>query len=154
MNKALWLCFFFYTALLAWEDYKSGRVSLLLLLAGSLVGLGFQFIHIQQGSSLVGVLQARGLALIWGCLLLLLAKLSREAIGTGDALCFLSFAFWLDMGQMFILLLLSLLFSACAGILLIGLHKKGRKDSLPLMPFVWVSLCLYLLVMLIEPASP
>ena len=154
MNEAFWFCLFLYIGLLAWEDYKSGHVSLPLLVAGSLVGLGFQLFYTWQGNSLAAVLQARGLALVWGGLLLLSAKLSREAIGTGDALCFLSFAFWLDMGQVFILLLLSLLLSACAGIFLMGLHKKGRKDSLPLLPFVWISLCLYLLIMLLEPASP
>ena len=153
MNKALWIGFFFYTAILAWEDYRSASVSLYSLLSGTAVGLGFQIIALRQGASLPLLLLNHGPALIWGALLFFLSRLSRGAVGIGDALCFCSFAVWLDFGQLFILLFLALLFSAGTGVCLIMFGKKNRKDSLPLMPFLWAAVCLYLILFHLKPLS-
>ena len=153
MNKALWISFFFYTAMLAWEDYQSGRVNALTIAAGTAVGLGFQIVSFLQGVSLSFIILHHGPALIWGILLYALSRLSRGAVGIGDALCFCSFAVWLDTGRLFILLLLSLLFSAGTGVVLILCRKKSRKDSLPLMPFLWAAVCLQLVLFLFRPSS-
>ena len=153
MNKALWTAFFIYTATLAWEDYQSGQVNALTLAAGTAVGLGFRIVALMQGESLSFILLNHGPAFIWGVLLYSLSRLSRGAVGIGDALCFCSFAFWLDTGRLFILLLLSLLLSAGTGVILILCRKKNRRDSLPLMPFLWAAVCLQLILFLFPPSS-
>lgn len=137
MNELQWICFMVYTGFLAWEDLKTGSVSLLLIVSGALAGLGFLGLELMQGGSLQGSLAAHGPALFWGLLLLLAARLSRGAVGKGDGLCFLSFACWWNYIQLFMLLFLSLLFSALFGTLLILCKRKDRKASLPLMPFLW-----------------
>ena len=153
MNKALWFAFFIYTATLAWEDYQSGHVNALTLAAGTAVGLGFQIVDLIRGESLSNLLLIHGPAFIWGILLYLISRLSRGAVGIGDALCFCSFAFWLGTGRLFILLFLSLLLSAGTGVVMILRRQKNRKDSLPLMPFLWAAVCLQTILYLFRPSS-
>ena len=138
MTLLKWASFLLYTAVLAWEDYRSGMLDLRSIAAGALVGAAFLVLEaVGAAQGWLSILLSRGSALLWGILLLILSRLSRDALGKGDGLCFLSFAVWWGFIRVFSLLFLSLLLSALAGMGLLLLRRKKRKDSLPLMPFLW-----------------
>ena len=132
-------CFLVYSGCLALYDLKSGRIPLVLILAGGASGLLFRLAQ-WQGGEILGkeILLSYGPGLLWGLLLLLLVKPSRGSVGAGDGLCFLSFALWRDYGWLFSLLFSSLLLLALFGLLQMLKKKRDLKSSLPLLPFVWV----------------
>ena len=91
MISGQWICFMLYAGFLAWEDLRTGYISLHMILSGSLVGMGFLGMEIWAGASWETCLLTHGTALFWGILLLLASRLTRGAVGKGDGLCFLSF---------------------------------------------------------------
>ncbi len=81
--------------------------------------------------------------LLSGGLLLLLAFLSREAIGLGDAALFLVLGIWLGLWESLLLLTASLVLAALAGIFL-WIRKKSMKQAFPFVPFVLIAYVLML----------
>lgn len=132
--------FLLYTGLLARCDRQTGRIPLPLILAGCGGGLMLRAAELMSGTlSWRVLLSAYAAGAVWGVLLLLAGALARQAVGKGDGLCFISFAFWKDNAFVFTLLLLSVLLLALFGVLLMVFRKKKRDLSLPLMPFVWIT---------------
>ncbi len=143
--------FLLYTALLAREDGRTRRIPLLLPAAGSLGGLLFLAAGILRGSlSFRNLLLNYAPGLLWGILLCLLAAVTREAVGKGDGICYLSFSFWWDAAFVLSLLMLSLLFLAVAGLVIMKRRGRDRKMSLPLLPFTLTAAVLLLLRELAE----
>lgn len=71
-----------------------------------------------------------------GLLCLLLAFVSRESIGYGDGMVILCLGSYLTLAQLLELCMAALtLAGLVALVLLVGLHR-GRKTSLPLVPFL------------------
>ena len=129
--------FLLYAAVLAVLDGKKKEIPLLLPAAGALAGL-----LLRAADLINGTLTPRELlyfyapGLLFGLMLLIIARLCRGAVGKGDGLCFLSFAFWEESGFLFSLLLISVFLLAVSGLIWILAKKKDRRTSLPLMPFV------------------
>ena len=134
------IAFLLYTGLLARSDRRTGRIPLPLILAGCCGGLMLRAAELMSGTlSWRGLLSLYAAGAVWGVLLLLASVLTRQAVGKGDGLCFISFAFWKENAFVFTLLLLSVLLLALSGVLLMLFKKKKKDLSLPLMPFVWIT---------------
>ncbi len=76
------------------------------------------------------------LSLLPGLLLLLTAKLSRQAVGYGDGLVFIAAGTFLGLFATLFLALFSLILSALAGAFLMIFKKYHGKDTMPFLPFV------------------
>ena len=134
------IAFLLYTGLLARCDRRTGRLPLPLILAGCGGGLMLRGAELISGTlTWRGLLSLYAAGAVWGVLLLLASVLTRQAVGKGDGLCFISFAFWKENAFVFTLLLLSVLLLALSGVLLMLFKKKKKDLSLPLMPFVWIT---------------
>jgi len=80
-----------------------------------------------------------------GGILLLIALVSRGGMGGGDVKLAALIGFFLGWHRVLLTLFLAALFSSLAGITLILLQKKGRKDPIPFGPFLALGAVLSLL---------
>ena len=153
MSTAEEIVFLVYAGILAGQDVRTGRISVVTAAAGALCGAMMTAGSLISGTETAGpVLASHMTALIWGLGLLLLARLTRGALGKGDGICFCSFACWWDAGRVFALLLTALLLSAAAGSVYLLLKKKSMKGSLPFLPFVFAAAVILCFVSLSRPA--
>ena len=120
---------------LAVWDIRRGVLPAVLLAAGGAAGLLLRIIDLAAGTALSALAAAYLPGLAAGGLLLAAARISREAVGYGDGICFCLLAFWLPWEELFTLLLTSLALCGISG-LLAGLIRQKRIKSLPFVPFV------------------
>lgn len=152
MKAAAEILFLIYAGLLAREDFSTGRISLVMAAGGSVCGMMMTACRIMTGPEEAGTVVLSHLAaLVWGLGMLLLSRLSRGAMGKGDGICFCSFACWRNVSELFLLLLVSLFLSAVFGSVLLLLKKKGLKESLPFLPFVFAGALLLAAAALLQP---
>ena len=145
--------FLLYLGLLAHFDRKTRKIPAALILAGSGTGLLLRLLSAFRGElTPAALLWHYGTGLLWGLILLLAVRPGKGAVGTGDGLCFLSFALWQDNAFVFSLLLLSLLLLALYGLLVNPGKKERFRQSLPLMPFAWIAAAGFLITELIQEA--
>ena len=85
----VWLC------LLAAWDIRRGELPAVLLAAGGTAGLLLRITNLAAGTALSVLAAAYLPGLAAGGLLLAAARISREAVGYGDGICFCLLAFWL-----------------------------------------------------------
>ncbi len=83
-----------------------------------------------------------------GGILLLCAAASRESIGFGDGLLFVVTGIYLGLWRNLMLLFFAALLCALAGLFLVLVKKRSRKESLPFAPFVLLSDVLLLALMM------
>jgi leader peptidase (prepilin peptidase)/N-methyltransferase len=76
------------------------------------------------------------LRLVPGVVFLLLAFLTREAVGYGDGLVLLPVCLLLEMKAIMVLVMLALLLCAIISLIIMILKKGGRQTRLPFMPFL------------------
>ena len=126
---------FVWLALLAAWDIRRRELPAWLLAAGGSVGLLLRIIELASGTEFSMLAGAYLPGLAAGVLLLAAARITREAVGYGDGICFCLLAFWLPWEELFTLLLTALLFCALPG-LLIGLIRGRRVKAMPFLPFV------------------
>lgn len=77
-------------------------------------------------------------ALLGGCFLLL-ARLTKEAIGYGDGIGIAVTGIFTGGTKLLLLLTLALLLSACYGTAGLLLHKKSSSDAMPFFPFLFLA---------------
>lgn len=147
--------FLLYIFLLALADGKRRQIPLILILAGLLGGLLLRVAACLGGRiSPEESLWRYGPGLVLGLLLWLMVKVSREAIGKGDALCFISFGLWREVGFLFSLLFGAALLLSLWGLGLMLFRGKKRNLRLPLMPFAAAVALVLTLLEAIPAASP
>lgn len=113
----------------SWTDIRKRRISLLSIGIFALVGLAYQGLYKKQLSPVF-------LGLIPGFLLLTVSRISREALGMGDALLMLVLGIHLGLRDSIEVLLLALFLAAFwAGILMLICRKKGDYEF-PFVPFL------------------
>lgn len=84
---------------------------------------------------------------IWiGVFLLIVSKLSRGGIGEGDAMVYFVTGLALGFFRNLELLMLSLIFAAMTGLVMLVVKKVGRKYTLPFVPFTAVAYGMVLLL--------
>lgn len=79
-----------------------------------------------------------------GVVLLLVSLCTKESIGYGDGLMLLVLGVFCGLQKTVAILGMALVLIALAAIVLLVLHKAGRKTELPFLPFVFAG---YLLVL-------
>ncbi len=121
-------------SLLAVWDIRHRELPAFLLAAGGAAGLLLRIIDLAAGTALSALAAAYLPGLAAGGLLLAAARLSREAVGYGDGICFCLLAFWLPWEELFTLLFTALVLCALPG-LVIGLIRGRRVKALPFLPF-------------------
>lgn len=84
--------------------------------------------------------------LIPGAILLLISKLTKEAIGIGDCLviALLGFVYGISLHIELLLIVFGLLL--ITSIMLVVLKKAGRKTSLPMIPFILASFLIFMAI--------
>ena len=75
-------------------------------------------------------------ALIPGAILFIVSFLSREAIGRGDVYVVCLLGLMVGFERVFTMLFISMLACAVFGIIYMIIKGKGRKETLPYMPFL------------------
>jgi len=125
----VWLC------LLAAWDIRRGELPAVLLAAGGTAGLLLRITDLAAGTALSVLAAAYLPGLAAGGLLLAAARISREAVGYGDGICFCLLAFWLPWEELYTLLFTALVLCALPG-LAAGLIRGRRLKALPFLPFV------------------
>ena len=121
-------------SLLAVWDIRHRELPAVLLAAGGAAGLLLRIIDFAAGTALSALAAAYLPGLAAGGLLLAAARISREAVGYGDGICFCLLAFWLPWEELFTLLFTALVLCALPG-LVIGLIRGRRVKALPFLPF-------------------
>ena len=84
--------------------------------------------------------------ILLGCCLLIVAKVSGEAIGYGDGVAVIVIGIWLGLYQTMEVLLLALTMAAIFSAILLLFFKVGRKFTIPFIPFLF-SACLLIWLM-------
>lgn len=118
-----------FLAAAAYEDYKTEKISMILILTGAAISIAAAVInkdHIMQ--ILYGILT--------GNAILLIGYASREAVGYGDGLIFIITGIFLGWMNNVILIAGSLLLAAVCSMILMALRIKKRTDRIAFVPFI------------------
>ncbi len=83
---------------------------------------------------------------IWGGIFVIIALLTKTALGMGDAKMFFVIGLIYGLNNTYAILLISLLIMAVISIVLLILKKVDRKTAVPMAPFVLIGfiLCIFL----------
>lgn len=118
--------------LCGWQDFKEKKISIAILAAGSSLSV----IFLAAGGISV---TSRLLGLVTGLLLLLLSKLLKGQIGFGDGIVICITGLCLGFRDNLGLLVLSLTIAAFISLVLLLFKKAGKKDTIPFIPFIFLS---------------
>lgn len=119
--------------LCGWQDFKEKKMSVVLLAIGGL-GLAVFFIAVEGLS-----LSSRLPGFVIGLLLLLLSKLLRGQVGAGDGIILCVTGLCLGFRDNLNLLFYSLTLTAVVSLVLLLFRKAENKDTIPFIPFVFLS---------------
>lgn len=128
----------------AWSDLKEKRVSnrlVLIMLGAWLILLTPQlFYHTEQAlmaalSSALGFLAA-------GVLFLLVYFISKKGLGGGDVKLMAVSGLYLGINGVFPTMLWGAILASVTGLILIAAKKIGKKDTIPLVPFLYIGMLL------------
>lgn len=121
------------------EDIRSRELATAPILAMGLLGAGVSLAgHAWQWP---GVL----LQFVPGLSALLIARISREGIGYGDGLVILCLGCYLPPPQLAELCMIAITFAGLVALVLLVGRRRGRKETLPFVPFLLAG---YLIVLL------
>lgn len=129
----------FYLILLSVFDWRERRVPVILLAAGVALATGWG-LHtcFYEMENLIGNLSKLCFGLIPGCILILLAWLTRK-VGYGDGIALLTVGMILGYQNCFALLCFSMLLAAViSGIMLLA-RRVNKYSALPYLPFLTVT---------------
>lgn len=115
-----------------WQDFKEKEISSRLLAASSILLIIYMII-----GELPAMSRLLGLAI--GLVLILLGKLLKGQIGTGDGIILCVTGFCLGFRDNLNLLFYALTITALVSLFLLLLRKAGKKDTLPFVPFLFLS---------------
>lgn len=118
-----------FLAVNAWTDSQKREISLLAVLLFAAGGL---FWSLQSGRSIFHALIPLGT----GMVVLVLAVLTRGAVGMGDAWVLLDLGIVLETGEFLITVCLGVLLSGGCAMILLALKKAGRRTEIPFVPFL------------------
>ena len=114
----------------AWIDHRKMELPLIYIAAG--FGAGF-LLRILTGEALVSKILPGFLP---GMLCLFLAKLTKEAIGYGDALMIIAIGAFCRITVLLFLLFCGSLMAGLTTVPLLILKKRNKKEEIPFMPFL------------------
>lgn len=82
----------------------------------------------------------------FGLLFFLLAKITKESIGYGDAFLITGLGFTIGCSNIFIVIMISLFLMFPFSVVLISMKKATKKSKLPFLPFLFVGMALQFLL--------
>ena len=135
-KKLRWLICTIYLLVCAIQDIRRRKIGIPLSACAGCAALLLNAVSVITGRSSMPFCLG---GLLPGALLLVLAFVSRGALGSGDGICFLVLGAFLGAPVTWILLLCALLCAALFGAVLLALHQAGRKTRIPFLPFTAVS---------------
>jgi len=102
--------------------------------------------HLLPGLSMADLFSG----IVPGLLLLLLSRISRTSVGTGDGITVLALGLMLGLSLELTALVLGLFLSAVLCTILLLLRKVSRSSALPFLPFLFLSHAILLLMEVIN----
>ena len=135
-EKLRWLICTIYLLVCAIQDIRRRKIEIPFSACAGCAALLLDAVSVITGISSVPVCLG---GLLPGVMLLVLAFVSRGALGSGDGICFLVLGALLGTPMTWILLLCALLCAAIFGAVLLALHLVKRKTRIPFLPFTAVS---------------
>ena len=133
------LLFLGIASLMAYADWKEQKISLVMLLSGGAAGILVQLAFREQTAA--EVICGAGI----GGLVLMLALVSREAVGAGDGMILIVAGIILGFLGVLELLMTALLLTGIAALFLLVVKRKGRAYRLPFVPFLLAAYLLQLM---------
>lgn len=126
-----------YLILCSITDIRTKKINLKVCIFFFLLGIFINIFFIKPGT----------LILIYnltpGICLLIISKLTKGAIGSGDAFIFIIISFYMQSASTLIILFFSLLTASLFSIILIS-RKYSRKYSLPFAPFITLGYTIFI----------
>ena len=119
-----------FLAAAAYEDWKTGELSILLIGAGGIAGIVYQVVVKKASATEL----TAGAAV--GFMLLLIAFASRQGIGYGDGFLMMAAGIFLGGTRCILLLLYALLLSLLYVVLMRLCRQKQWKDRIVFAPFL------------------
>lgn len=118
-----------FLAAAAYEDYKTEKISMILIMTGAVISIAAAVINKDNIMQILyGVLT--------GNAILLIGYASREAVGYGDGLIFIITGIFLGWMNNIVLIAGSLLLAAVCSMILMALRIKKRTDRIAFAPFI------------------
>ena len=127
-------------------DYKTRRIpnNLIMVMAASWVLVMTPMLFRSTEAALTHLKDSALGFVIGGGLFLLVYIISRKGLGGGDVKYVAAAGLYLGLGGIIPVMLYGTLLAALTGLALILLKKIGRKDPIPLAPFLFVGILLTL----------
>lgn len=118
-----------FLAAAAYEDYKTEKISMILILTGAAISIAAAVIN---KDNIMQILYG----ILTGNAILLIGYASREAVGYGDGLIFIITGIFLGWMNNTVLIAGSLLLAAVCSMILMALRIKKRTDRIAFVPFI------------------
>jgi len=129
-----------FLAINTYTDIKKKKISIMVSVIFFIVGMVLTLVSKEH--TLVSVLGGLGV----GALLILMGKISRQAVGFGDGIIFLVTGLYLGFVRNLVLLLYGLVICALASIIFLVIRKFKMKDKIPFAPFILTSFIMMLIM--------
>lgn len=120
-----------YLAGCAAEDFLTRKIRVGSSVCAGIAAVFLLLVKLAESGDLRMELGSAALSLLPGLSLLLVAATAKGAAGCGDGLCYLVLGLFLGARTVWLILMVSLFMAAFSGIMLLLLHKAGRKTRLP-----------------------
>lgn len=118
-----------FLAAAAYEDYKTEKISMILIMTGAVISIAAAVIN---KDNIMQILYG----ILTGNAILLIGYASREAVGYGDGLIFIITGIFLGWMNNIVLIAGSLLLAAVCSMILMALRIKKRTDRIAFVPFI------------------
>lgn len=125
-------------AVLAYRDWKEKQIYIYIPFLLGIVGLTLHlFLH---KNSMADILAGIGV----GAVFILISWIGKGCIGAGDGTVLMATGIFLGFWGNLQLIFVAFLLAAVAAVILLITKRKGRKDSMPFIPFLFLAylLCL------------
>ncbi len=113
-------------------DVKDREILVRLSLLGALIGI---IVDLLVKRSLLSVM----FAILPGVTLLVLSRITREAIGYGDGILILVMGFFYRVNDVLSIILLAFVLAGLVGLFLLVILRKKGKYEIPFVPFLFVA---------------
>ena len=123
-------------------DVKERRVpnKLVLAILGAWIAIMLPQLFYRTDEAIVMILDASLGAISAGVLFLLVYFVSRKGLGGGDVKLMTVMGLYFGLSNIMTVMLIGSVAAALAGLILISMKKIGLKDSIPLVPFLYVGM--------------
>lgn len=139
---------FLWLAVIAWIDWKEKIIPNKMILAGLLFWVTLFTVEVLFGGT--GFLKLLTFCAIGGGVcggsLLVIATVSNNAVGMGDAKMMFVLGLFFGLLNTFGVIVLSMIIMAITSVILLLLKKASKKTAIPMAPFVWIGLTITIMM--------